>query len=106
MSCQLTLTFDNYKEFCKYINVIEKCKKKKEKKKLNTTNKTIEDNIIDAFKSEVADKSGLHKQRYHNLAKIYQSEHQELSYRDTLQYVYKGRVPLDLACLHTLGSFF
>ena len=32
MSFKLTLTFDNYKESCKYINNMKKCKIKQEKK--------------------------------------------------------------------------
>ena len=68
---------------------MEKCNKKQEKK-LNQTNETIEDNVINALKSEVSDKRGLHQQRYHNLVKKYINEHQELSYRNALQYVYKN----------------
>ena len=89
MSFKLTLIFDNYEELFEYINDMEKCKRKKEKK-LNQTNENIEDNIIDILKSEVIDKRGLHQQKYHNNAKIYQCEHPELSYREALNFVYKN----------------
>ena len=58
--------------------------------KLKQTNETIEDYIIDVLKSEAIDKRGMHQQRYHNLAKIYQSKNYELSFRDALQFVYKN----------------
>ena len=39
---------------------------------------------------EITDKRVLHQQRYHNDAKIYQSEHPELSCREALNFVYKN----------------
>ena len=62
----------------------------KEKRKSNQTNETIEDNIIDALKLDITDKRRLHQKRYRNLAKIFQSGHKKLCYRDALQYVYKN----------------
>ena len=82
MSFKSTLAFNNYEELCGYINNMEKCKKKQEKKK---SNETIQDNSIDVLKSEAIDKRGMHQQRYHNLAKIYQDEHKALSYKDAIQ---------------------
>ena len=90
MSFKLTLIFDNYEELFEYINDMEKCKRKQEKKKLNQQNEIIEENIIDILKSDIIDKRGLHQQKYHNEAKIYQSEHPELSYREALNFVYKN----------------
>ena len=93
MSCKLSLTFDNYKKLCEYINNTKNVTKEKKKEiKSNQINKAIEVNIIDALKSKVTDKRGLHQQRYHNLAKIYQCEHQDLSYREALQIFYKNNI--------------
>ena len=45
---------------------------------------------MDILKSEVLDKRGMHQQKYHNNAKLYQSEHPELIYREALSFVYKN----------------
>ena len=90
MSFKLTLIFDNYEELCEYIYDMKKCKRKQEKKKLNQINETIEENITDIFKSDITYKRGLHQQKYYNYAKIYQSEHPELYYREALNFVYKN----------------
>ena len=39
---------------------------------------------------KIIDKRGQHQIVYHNLAKEYQKSHPELSYRDSLKYIYKN----------------
>ena len=93
MSCSITLSFENYEELCEFIKEYKQFKDKKEKKKEKEFVDTYS-NLTDIYSKEdkvdKQDKRGQHQIIYHNLAKQYQIEHPELSYRDSLRYVYKN----------------
>ena len=52
-------------------------------------NKKVDELATNTF-TEIKDKRGAHQLEYHNKAKIYQSEHPELSYKECLRIVYKN----------------
>ena len=65
------------------MNKLKIWKSKQGKKNIHPENKNFKKvNYTD-------DRIELHQQNYLNLAKIYQSEHPELSYREALKFVYK-----------------
>ena len=91
MSYSLTLDFDSYDELCDFITQFksfkEKQYKKKEKEFIQAYD-NLNDNLKDTDKQN--DRRGQHQVIYHNLAKQYQNDHPELSYRDSLKFVYKN----------------
>ena len=90
MSYSLRLDFDSYDELCNFITQFktfkEKQFKKKEKEFIDTYSNLTDINL----KEDKQDKRGQHQVLYHNLAKQYQTEHPELSYREALRFVYKN----------------
>ena len=88
MRFNFSINFESFEEldnFDRDMNKYYLLKNKQEKKKEKQTNPEIE--IIKQF-NFTADKRGLHQQHYHNQEKIYQSEHPELIYRESLKFVY------------------
>ena len=57
-------------------------------------NKKVDELSTNSF-IEKEDKRGLHQQEYHNLAKIHQAEHPELSYRQALKIIYKNNKTIE-----------
>ena len=92
MSCSITLSFENYEELSEFIKEYKQFKDKKEKKKEREFVDTYSNltDIKDDTKVDKQDKRGQHQVIYHNLAKQYQIQHPELSYRDALKFVYKN----------------
>ena len=88
MSYSLTLDFDSYDELCDFITQFKQFKEKQFKKKEKEFIDTYS-NLTD-IKEDKLDKRGQHQVLYHNLAKQYQNEHPELSYREALRFVYKN----------------
>ena len=90
MSYSLTLDFESYEELCDFITQFktfkEKQFKKKEKEFIDTYSNLTDINL----KEDKQDKRGQHQVLYHNLAKQYQTEHPELSYRECLSFIYKN----------------
>ena len=89
MSCSITLSFENYEELSEFIKEYKQFKEKKEKKKEREFMDTYS-NLTDIKDDTKVDKRGQHQVIYHNLAKQYQIQHPELSYRDALKFVYKN----------------
>ena len=89
MSYSLTLDFDSYDELCDFITQFKQFKEKQFKKKEKEFIDTYS-NLTDINKEDKLDKRGQHQVLYHNLAKQYQNEHPELSYREALRFVYKN----------------
>ena len=85
MSFNLSINFENYEQLKCFIDEFDKYKRIKDKKLL----KKVDELATNSF-TEVKDNRGRHQQKYHNLAKIYQSEHPELSYKECLRIVYKN----------------
>ena len=73
-----------------YVSDINKLKIWKSKQEKKKERQTHPDNEFDEQFSFTYDKRGLYQQHYHNQAKLYQSEHPELSYRAALKFVYKN----------------
>ena len=97
MSFQLTLDFATYEELAEFITEMYKYKTWKSKQEIKKKNQIkepseINDDLVDVLKTDVQDKRGLHQQHYHNEAKIYQSEHPEMSYRDCLKFIYSHKI--------------
>ena len=88
MSYSLTLDFESYDELCDFITQFKTFKEKQFKKKEKEFIDTYS-NLTD-IKEDKLDKRGQHQVLYHNLAKQYQNEHPELSYREALRFVYKN----------------
>ena len=61
----------------------------KEQTRKNKEKQTHPENEINKQFSFTDDRPELHQQHYHNQAKIYQTEHPELSYREALKTFYK-----------------
>ena len=89
MSYSLTLDFESYDELCDFITQFKTFKEKQFKKKEKEFIDTYS-NLTDINKEDKLDKRGQHQVLYHNLAKQYQNEHPELSYREALRFVYKN----------------
>ena len=87
MSYSLSLDFENYEELCEFITQFKAFKEKQFKKKEKEFVDTYS-NLTDINLKE--DKRGQHQVIYHNMAKEYQLQHPELSYRDSLRFVYKN----------------
>ena len=85
MSFNLSINFETFEHLQFFMIEFNKFKKIQEKK----INKKVDELACNSF-SEVKDNRGRHQQKYHNLAKIYQSEHPELSYKECLRIVYKN----------------
>jgi hypothetical protein len=85
MSFNLSINFECFEDLQTFMIEFNKFKKIQEKK----INKKVDELVTNSF-SEVKDNRGRHQQKYHNLAKIYQSEHPELSYKECLRIVYKN----------------
>ena len=85
MSFNLSINFECFEDLQTFMIEFNKFKKIQEKK----INKKVDELASNSF-SEVKDNRGRHQQKYHNLAKIYQSEHPELSYKECLRIVYKN----------------
>ena len=95
MSFNLTINFDKFEDLELFVNDINKYKTWKSKQEFKKKNQIKEpselnDDLVDALKTD--DKRGLHQQHYHNEAKIYQSEHPEMSYRDCLKFIYSHKI--------------
>ena len=89
MSYSLTLDFDSYDELCDLITQFKSFKEKQYKKKEKEFIETYS-NLTDINKEDKQDKRGQHQVLYHNMAKQYQLENPELSYREALRFVYKN----------------
>ena len=85
MSFNLSINFECFEDLQTFMIEFNKFKKIQEKK----INKKVDELACNSF-SEVKDNRGRHQQKYHNLAKLYQSEHPELSYKQCLKFVYKN----------------
>jgi hypothetical protein len=95
MSFNLTINFDKFEDLELFVNDINKYRNWKSKQEIKKKNQIKEpselnDDLVDALKTD--DKRGLHQQHYHNEAKIYQSEHPEMSYRDCLKFIYSHKI--------------
>ena len=88
MSYSLTLDFESYEELCDFITQFKTFKEKQFKKKEKEFIDTYS-NLADV-KEDKQDKRGQHQVLYHNMAKQYQIEHPELSYRECLSFIYKN----------------
>ena len=92
MSCSLTLSFDSYDDLVEFTSKFksfqEKQFKKKEKKFIESYSDLTD--LKNDDKNDKLDRRGSHQIIYHNLAKQYQLQHPELSYRQALQFVYKN----------------
>ena len=88
MTCSITLTFESFEDLIDFTTQFKSFKEKQFRKK--------EKGFIDVYsnmdnlKEDKIDKRGQHQIVYHNLAKEYQKSHPELSYRDSLKYIYKN----------------
>jgi hypothetical protein len=85
MSFNLSVNFDTFEDLQNFMIEFNKFKKMQEKKLNKKVDELSTNETIDK-----EDKRGLHQQAYHNEAKIYQSEHPELSYREALKFVYQN----------------
>ena len=89
MSYSLTLDFESYEELCDFITQFKTFKEKQFKKKEKEFIDTYS-NLADIKDNNKEDRRGAHQVLYHNMAKQYQNEHPELSYREALKFVYKN----------------
>ena len=89
MSYSLSLDFQSYDELCDFITQFKQFKEKQFKKKEKEFIDSYS-NLTDIKDDNKEDRRGQHQIIYHNLAKQYQQEHPELSYRDSLKFVYKN----------------
>ena len=89
MSYSLSLDFESYEELCNFITQFKAYKQKEFKKKDKEFVDTYS-NLTDINKEDKLDKRGQHQVIYHNMAKEYQLQHPELSYREALKFVYKN----------------
>jgi hypothetical protein len=85
MSFNLSINFETFEDLQTFMIEFNKFKKIQEKK----INKKVDELATNSFK-EITDNRGKHQQHYHNLAKLYQSEHPEYSYKQCLKIVYKN----------------
>ena len=89
MSFNLSIQFNSIEELESFTAKYKNWKRHEEKKKEKQTQ--LDTEPVEQLKFS-NDKRGLHQQAYHNEAKIYQSEHPELSYIEALKYVYKNNI--------------
>jgi len=89
MSYSLNLSFESYDELCEFITTYKAYKEKQFKKKEKEFVDTYS-NLTDINKEDKQDKRGQHQVLYHNMAKQYQQENPQLSYREALRFVYKN----------------
>ena len=85
MSFNLSINFETFEHLQTFMIEFNKFKKIQDKK----INKKVDELATNTF-TEIKDRRGAHQLQYHNLAKIYQSEHPELSYKECLRIVYKN----------------
>ena len=85
MSFNLSINFETFEDLQLFMIEFNRFKKIQDKK----INKKVDELAINSF-IEKEDKRGKHQQEYHNLAKIHQSEHPELSYREALKIISKN----------------
>jgi hypothetical protein len=90
MSFNLSINFDTFEDLQTFMIEFNRFKKIQDKK----INKKVDELASNCF-IEKEDKRGKHQQEYHNLAKIHQSEHPELSYRQALKIVYKNNKTIE-----------
>ena len=90
MSFSLNLKFETYDELCEFITTFKAYKEKQFKKKEKEFVDTYS-NLTDIKEdNDKTDRRGQHQVIYHNLAKQYQQENPQLSYREALRFVYKN----------------
>ena len=85
MSFNLSINFECFEDLQTFMIEFNKFKKIQEKK----INKKVDELATNTF-TEIKDNRGKHQQAYHNLAKLYQCENPELSYKECLRIVYKN----------------
>ena len=85
MSFNLSINFESYEQLKCFIDEFDKFKRMQDKKLLKKDDELATNTFI-----EVKEICGAHQLEYHNKAKIYQSEHPELSYKECLRIVYKN----------------
>ena len=90
MSFNLSINFETFESLQSFMIEFNRFKKIQDKK----LNKKVDELATNSF-IEKEDKRGLHQQAYHNLAKLYQAEHPELSYRQALKIVYKNNKTIE-----------
>ena len=90
MSFNLNINFNTFEELELFINDMNKYKHWKSKQEKKKEKVNHQDNQTDNQFSFTNDKRGLHQQAYHYQAKLYQQEHPELSYRESLKIIYKN----------------
>ena len=90
MSFNLSINFETFEDLNSFMTELNRFKKNQDKK----INKKVDELSTNSF-IEKEDKRGLHQQAYHNLAKIYQAEHPELSYRQALKIIYKNNKTIE-----------
>ena len=97
MSFNLTINFESFEELDNFVRDMNKFKIWKSKQDKKKEKQIHPDNEIDEQKFNFTDdRRGLHQQHYHNEAKIYQSQHPELSYREALKLVYKNSKKIEI----------
>ena len=97
MSFNLTINFESFEELDNFVRDMNKFKIWKSKQDKKKEKQIHPDNEIDEQKFNFTDDMrGRHQQNYHNQAKIYQSEHPELSYREALKFVYKNSKKIEI----------
>ena len=89
MSCSLTLSFDSYDDLVEFTSKFKAFQEKQFKKKEKKFVETYSD-LTELKDDNKTDGRGQHQIIYHNLAKQYQLQHPELSYREALKFFYKN----------------
>ena len=96
MSFNLSISFKSFEELDNFVSDINKFKLWKNKQEKKKEKQKYPENEINEQFNFTDDKRGIHQKHYHNPAKMNQSEHPELSYREALKFVYKNNNKINI----------